>query len=135
MTRWTTRLLAGAAAGTLAVFVFGGTASAESLPTDSGTCTTPTDTFDALVTPSGPGAPSLHITDTDDGSSYLFVASAVTVTVGGVEVPVAPDWLNAATGVDSSALGGQLTTCTFSEPAYDAVYVATGILAPTTPTE
>ena len=101
-------------------------ASADVVTYTGGSCTNATGTFSANVSfhPANAFDP-LFITNPDTGSSAGVLVPNTIVRNGVVLVP-------GNSGLGKSALGGVLTTCTFQSTS-GAVFVVTGILAPTTP--
>jgi hypothetical protein len=100
-------------------------ASADLVTFTGGSCTTGTTTFsaDLSVHPAHAFNP-LFVTNTDTGTA-VGVLIPHTIVLNGVEI------VSDSPGLDTSALSGALTTCTFQTGR--GTFVVTGILAPTVP--
>jgi hypothetical protein len=91
-----------------------------------GSCTTGTTTFNADFSygPANAFNP-LFVTNTDTGTAAgVFIPH--TIVLNGTEI------VSSSPGLDMSALGGSLVTCTFDDGP-NRTFVVTGILAPTIP--
>jgi hypothetical protein len=95
--------------------------------TFTGSCTTGTTTFNAEIAnhPASAFNP-LFVTNTDTGTA-AGVLIPHTIVLNGVEI------VSASPGLDKSALGGSLTSCTFTTRGGTRTFAVTGILAPTIP--
>jgi hypothetical protein len=112
-----------------AVVVALGTASSASadVVTFTGSCTTGTTTFNAeFVNHPASAFNPLFVTNTDTGTA-MGVLIPHTIVLNGVEI------VSQSPGIDTSALSGVLTTCTFTTRGGTRLFVVTGILAPTIP--
>jgi hypothetical protein len=100
-------------------------ASADLVTFTGGSCTTGTTTFsaDLSVYPAHAFNP-LFVTNTDTGAA-VGVLVPHTIVLNGDEI------VSASPGLETSALSGVLTTCTFQTGR--GTFVVTGILAPTIP--
>jgi hypothetical protein len=102
-------------------------ASADFSRTFYGTCTTGTTTYNASLSVHDASAfTPLFVTNSDTGSA-MGVLTPDTIILNRVEV------LSHGSGLDTSALSGELTTCTFTTRGGTRLFVVTGILAPTIP--
>jgi hypothetical protein len=111
------------------VFALGeaSSASAGLITITGGSCTTGTTTFNADFSfgPANAFNP-LFVTNTDTGTA-AGVLIPHTIVLNGVEI------VSRSRGLDTSALGGSLTRCTFVTSGGTRTFVVTGILAPTIP--
>jgi hypothetical protein len=118
------RILAALVAAGAVALTAASTASAD-VVTFTGTCTTGSTTFPASLSnhPANSFNP-LFVTNTATGSS-LGVLIPHTIVLNGETI------VTASPGLDTSALSGDLTTCTFQTSR--GTFDVTGILAPTIP--
>lgn len=93
----------------------------------TGSCTTGATTFNAEFAnhPANAFNP-LFVTNTDTDTK-VGVLIPHTIVLNGVEI------VSTSPGLDRSALGGVLATCTFTTSGGTRLFVVTGILAPTIP--
>jgi hypothetical protein len=123
----TLAVLVALVAGVVVALGAASTASADLITITGGSCTTGTTTFNADFSfgPANSFNP-LFVTNTDAGT-VAGVLIPHTIVLNGVEI------VSASPGLDTSALSGSLTTCTFTTRGGTRTFVVTGILAPTIP--